>query len=357
MANADVDRLLADMAERRSESTACKSDCSGFLKSRGAIGIRYYLSEQEGTGYHDFFRVSASMTVSVTDVTYKRDTWVTFGGRDFFKVRLLVSGGMRDNSRQLLATGPELSLTVIPGNGFGGYYIAGGQNLRMVVLTCQRALLTHEVGLANNEIPPSMEHLFSGGATSRDFRMKLSAALMQAGRLLIDSRHRIHAAFRGLYLEAVALQMLALVLNDCHSLAYQTADRAIASKDVHKILEVRDYIARHFHQSLQVTQLARQVGLNKTKLKTLFRLILHETICGYLLRCRMERAMELLDAGERGIAEVGYAVGYNYPANFTSAFRRHYGVSPRRYRSSGNKSAAVGADKGDPKSGRALASS
>jgi AraC-like DNA-binding protein len=151
--------------------------------------------------------------------------------------------------------------------------------------------------------------------------------------------------------------MLALVLNDCHSLAYQTADRAIASKDVHKILEVRDYIARHFHQSLQVTQLARQVGLNKTKLKTLFRLILHETICGYLLRCRMERAMELLDAGERGIAEVGYAVGYNYPANFTSAFRRHYGVSPRRYRSSGNESAAIGADKGGPKSGRALAGS
>jgi AraC-like DNA-binding protein len=343
MVEPDIGRLFANMAERRSESMACKSDCPGFLKSRGAIGIRYYLSEQEGTGYHDFFRVSASLTVSVTDVTYKTDTWVTVGGCDFFKIRLLVSGGMRDNNRQLLATGPELSLTVIPGNGLGGYYIAGGQNLRMVVLNCQRALLTQEIGLADNEIPPSMEHLFSGGTISRVFRMKLSAALMQAGRLLIDSRHRIHAAFRSIYLEAVALQMLALVLNDCHSLAYQTADRPIASKDVHKILEVRDYIARHFHQSLQVTQLARQVGLNKTKLKTLFRLILHETICGYLLRCRMERAMELLDAGERGIAEVGYAVGYNYPANFTSAFRRHYGVSPRRYRSSGNKSAAVGA--------------
>jgi AraC-like DNA-binding protein len=342
MVNGDIDRMLADVAEGRTESTACQGDCSGSLKTRGAVGIRYYLSGQEGTGYHDFFRVSGSLTVFITDVTYKRDTWVTVGGCDFFKIRLLVSGGMCDSNRQPLATGPELSLTVVPGTGLGGYYIAGGQNMRMVVLNCQRALLTQEIGISDNEIPPPMERLFSGETASRVVRLKLSAALMQAGRLLIDSRHRIHTAFRGVYLEAIAFQMLALVLNDCHSLAYQSADKIIASKDVHKVLEARDYIARHFHRPLQVTQLARLVGLNKTKLKTLFRVVLHETICGYLNRCRMERALELLDAGERGIAEVGYAVGYNYPANFTSAFRRQYGVSPRRYRASGDKNAILG---------------
>jgi len=336
MVNEDIDRLMDEMVEGRTGSSACKDNCSGFLKGRAASGIRYYLSEQEGTGYHDFFRVSGSLTVSITDVTYKNDTWVTVGGCDFFKIRLLVSGGMRGNKKELLATAPEISLTVVPDNGLGGYFIAGGQNLRMVVLNCQRALLTQEIGLADDKIPPPMDNLFSGSTALRIFPMRLSAALMQAGRLLIDSRHRVHAAYRGAYLEAIALQILALVLNDCHSIAYQTADEIIANKDVHKILEVRDYIARHFHRSLQVAELARLVGLNKTKLKTLFRIVLHETVYGYLLRCRMERALELLDSDERGIAEVGYAVGYNYPANFTSAFRRHYGVSPRRYRVSGD---------------------
>ena len=101
---------------------------------------------------------------------------------------------------------PKLSLTVVPDNVLVGYFIAGGQNFRMVVLNCQRTLLTQEIGLADDKIPPPMDHLFSESTTLRIFRMKISAVLMQAGRLMIDSRHRVHAAYRGAYLEAIALQ-------------------------------------------------------------------------------------------------------------------------------------------------------
>ena len=55
MVNEDIDRLMSEMDEGRTGSSACKDHCSGFLKGRAATGIRYYLSEQEGTGYHDFF--------------------------------------------------------------------------------------------------------------------------------------------------------------------------------------------------------------------------------------------------------------------------------------------------------------
>ena len=44
---------------------------------------------------------------------------------------------------------------------------------------------------------------------------------------------------------------------------------------------------------------------------------------------RMERASELLLKGDLSIGEIARMAGYEYPANFTFAFRRHYGYLPK----------------------------
>jgi AraC-like DNA-binding protein len=36
----------------------------------------------------------------------------------------------------------------------------------------------------------------------------------------------------------------------------------------------------------------------------------------------------MLVTGEHGVAQVAYAVGYDYPGNFTAAFKRHFGELP-----------------------------
>lgn len=56
-----------------------------------------------------------------------------------------------------------------------------------------------------------------------------------------------------------------------------------------------------------------------------------KTIYDYVLQCRMEHACELLLTGDYSVAEVAYRVGYDYPANFTAAFRRVYGRLPREW--------------------------
>jgi AraC-like DNA-binding protein len=56
------------------------------------------------------------------------------------------------------------------------------------------------------------------------------------------------------------------------------------------------------------------------------------TFSGLLDRCRMERARELLARSELRAIDVAYELGYHDPANFTRAFRRWSGVTPRDYR-------------------------
>jgi transcriptional regulator GlxA family with amidase domain len=46
----------------------------------------------------------------------------------------------------------------------------------------------------------------------------------------------------------------------------------------------------------------------------------------------MDRAMELLVTDSLPIATVAHAVGFRHQASFTSAFRAHFGFTPRQAR-------------------------
>jgi len=56
------------------------------------------------------------------------------------------------------------------------------------------------------------------------------------------------------------------------------------------------------------------------------------TFSSLLDRCRMERARELLGRPDARAIDVAYELGYHDPGNFTRAFRRWAGVTPREYR-------------------------
>ena len=57
----------------------------------------------------------------------------------------------------------------------------------------------------------------------------------------------------------------------------------------------------------------------------------------YTQNLRLEKALQLLHTGDYSIREVADAVGYSYSKNFTTAFKRRYGVSPKVARKSFNR--------------------
>jgi len=64
----------------------------------------------------------------------------------------------------------------------------------------------------------------------------------------------------------------------------------------------------------------------------LFKQQIGETIFNYLQRLKMEHAKHLLEKTEESITEIAFEVGYEYSSNFTTAFRRHFGVTPKTAR-------------------------
>ncbi|MET1058636.1 MAG: AraC family transcriptional regulator [Nocardioides sp.] len=81
-----------------------------------------------------------------------------------------------------------------------------------------------------------------------------------------------------------------------------------------------------------VATLARQVGVSRAGLARRFVAAVGEPPMGYLTGWRMALAADLLTGGDAPVARVAREVGYTSPFTFSSAFKRHHGVSPLGFR-------------------------
>ena len=74
-----------------------------------------------------------------------------------------------------------------------------------------------------------------------------------------------------------------------------------------------------------------QVGLSRMHLHRKLKALTGLSTSEFLRTHRLKTAAKLLDNGEANISEVGYAVGFNQPAYFSTAFKQHFGCSPSEF--------------------------
>ena len=81
-----------------------------------------------------------------------------------------------------------------------------------------------------------------------------------------------------------------------------------------------------------ISNLARRVGLSRTRLAERFHHFLEETPMAYLTRWRLKLGAEILQSTEDSVAEVAAAVGYGSEATFNRAFKRQFDSPPAQFR-------------------------
>lgn len=104
------------------------------------------------------------------------------------------------------------------------------------------------------------------------------------------------------------------------------------SKDTRQVIEETiDYIGHHYHQGINVTDLAKIAGLSKSHYSRLFKKFTGYSPIEYLTHLRIDRAKELLAHSEIRIKEVSQNVGYEDELYFSRIFKKIVGVSPTQF--------------------------
>ena len=100
---------------------------------------------------------------------------------------------------------------------------------------------------------------------------------------------------------------------------------------VRKLKQAREYILKHIEKPPTLGELAKLVGLNGYQLKAGFKEIYGNTVYGYLLDHKLNNARVLLDSRKYQVTQVAYQIGYTNPSHFITAFKKKFGVTPKKY--------------------------
>ena len=102
----------------------------------------------------------------------------------------------------------------------------------------------------------------------------------------------------------------------------------------HIIKEITDYIKYNYNQKLMINDLAQKFYLNPSYLSGLFKEETGKPFTAYLVECRLNKAIELLENTELSSSEISASVGYEDYFHFSKLFKKHIGISPSNYRKS-----------------------
>ncbi|MFM8914243.1 MAG: helix-turn-helix transcriptional regulator [Flammeovirgaceae bacterium] len=100
---------------------------------------------------------------------------------------------------------------------------------------------------------------------------------------------------------------------------------------VRKIKQAKDYLLKNLDASPSLKELAKAVSVNEYQLKAGFKEIYGQTVHSFLLDHKLDQSRLLLDSGKFLVNEAAYQVGYTNPSHFIAAFKKKFGVTPKKY--------------------------
>ena len=100
-------------------------------------------------------------------------------------------------------------------------------------------------------------------------------------------------------------------------------------KDADIAKSARDILFHEFRNPPSVEELSRRVGTNQFKLKKLFHHFFNNTPYGLLLEIRMNNAYQLLESRRCQVSVAADLIGYNHASNFSAAFTKYFGITPK----------------------------
>lgn len=99
-----------------------------------------------------------------------------------------------------------------------------------------------------------------------------------------------------------------------------------------QLRRVTDRIHAHGEPLPSVSELATLVGLGSQSFSIRFRNSMGQTLRSYIANNRLERAKQMLTAGNHMIKQIAYECGFSSPASFAMSFRQEVGISPTEFR-------------------------
>ena len=128
-----------------------------------------------------------------------------------------------------------------------------------------------------------------------------------------------------------------IVLNSMHSWLLDM-ERQVSGAHMsapRDLLALRNYLGENVHMPIGLAEMARRVNMSPSHFSAQFKHHFGVAPVEYHIQLRLHAAAYLLQDGNRPVADVARAVGYDDPFYFSRQFKARFRMSPREVRNSG----------------------
>ena len=134
------------------------------------------------------------------------------------------------------------------------------------------------------------------------------------------------------YLRFLEILYMLSISDSSHTLSTTSFANLKVSESSRRIKKVKDYIAAHYAEEINLEQLASIAGMSATAFSRFFKTATNQTLSGHIITTRLGHAVRYLVDTNMTSAEICYKCGFNNLSNFNRLFKKNKGCTPLEFR-------------------------
>lgn len=287
-----------------------------------------------GSGNLDFLSFDEDLSVIIADATFNQDQNFNLKGDEWlrFHFRLSLKNSLSfDTNEHYKISGQISQLLLLPESCDHTDSFMAFDQMQWVSIYCLRSTITEryqiDPAILGNEIRDCLSNDAQLYVEHRDLGNNALSIL----RKIFSCN--LPRGLKKIYLKAKVLELLTDYLADSLS-GVHTAKNVVSLKsyDIARITEAKRLLESELTEEMGIQKLSKLVGLNRTKLTAGFKHLFKKTPHEFHTEQRLKKAWDLLEQEDCSVALIANEVGYSHHPSFTTAFKKHFGTSPKDVR-------------------------
>jgi AraC family transcriptional activator of pyochelin receptor len=283
------------------------------------------LPEEAGVGHSNIFQLDEDLSYIETLYTPSRDLAV-LSHIENPEPRMVITLGLKGHSRFSGNQGDEVifnegytSITTF-NSSIGERQYEANKSITQLRFSLSKKWLDKYFG--ENKF---IKYFNKSGIQQLSYQPISHQGIIAAQQLLTNN---VSSEVRTLFMHGQAMSLLAAELSHLCEDKYENSGR-FNQKDREIANLARDILYLEFKKPPSVEELSKRVGTNQFKLKKLFHYFFSNTPYGLLMEIRMNNAYQLLESTRCHVSVAADFVGYSHASNFSVAFIKYFGISPK----------------------------
>lgn len=303
-------------------------------------GVRLIPEISGAHGYRDVVHIAQGFDMVVGDVRHEESASIRVSEEATLKFHYRLSGKGRAalDGEERVDIPERCCMLLLHADGIAKReWFFAGQHEQSVTLLCNSTFLGARFADIAEQLPAYLQDFLRGKVEkSLQVAMPLRADMARAAASLLACE--LSGSLRGLFAEGKAYELLSLSMQSVMDMeaGVDRRNAGLTAGDVERLHQARAQLEKQFLDPPKIADLARNVGLNEAKLMRAFKQVFGSTIFDFAQQLRMELAKKLIETTQLSVTEIALEVGYEYSSNFTTAFKRHFGITPKAARDAAN---------------------